>query len=505
MVTMTDETPDTDDFEAFQQAVENIAGNTTGGPMLRRGAKHRGGPSLSHGGDRDLWEALGYPAELTYQDYREWYERGGIAKTIVEKPAATTWKERPRLTDRDDVDDPTELEDATGFESDVQELWDATGEAGLSRGLRHYFERADILGRIGRFSVLFLGLADAETAEDLAGPVDDSQLSSPSDLLYVTPLGEGDVDISEWVDDPTEPRNGLPELYSLNLSNGSKSQTEDVHHSRVIHVPEGVVDNDVYGEPALRPVINRLHDIEKIAGSAAEAYWRVSNPGLALSTDPELQDVPTDKMDEQVEQWEHKLKRVIKLYGTDVEQLDAQDVSPGDALDSELKLTAGTVGIPQRKLVGSERGELASSMDEASYLGFISERQTSFAEPAMVRPFFRRLIGFGVVSSPRDGTFSVHWPELFSLTELEQAEVKKTQAEAAAAASPMGDIASLHSTEALRQFSPIDEPEDATPPDEEPDPDDGIDEDDEEVIEQFEELQNLDPEDLPPAHGEADD
>lgn len=481
---MVDDT--TEEFEAFQQALDRVA-QSTGGPIPQRGGRRMGGgPGQSHEGQRDLWQALGYPDELAYKDYREWYDRGGIAKTIVEKPAQTTWKEEPRITDRDV--DPEKVDDSTDFESDVETLFDATSDTDLSRGLRHYFERADILGRIGQFSVLFLGLADVESEEELAQPVDEDALSSPDDLMFVTPLGEGDADIDEWVEDPTNPRNGLPETYSLDLSNGDSSDTYQVHWTRVIHVAEGVVDNEVYGEPALRAVINRLHDIEKIAGSSAEAYWRVSNPGLALSVDSDFQDVDTDKMNEQVEEWEHKLSRVLKLYGTDVEQLDAEDVDPEAALDSELKLTAGTVGIPQRKLVGSERGELASSMDEASYLGAISERQTAFAEPVMARPFIDRLVEFGVLSSPQGGDYHVHWPDLFELTELEQAQVRKTQAEAAAAIAPLGDISALHSVEALQQFSPVEEPDEATPPQDVADPDEDIDEEDEQVVEEFSRL-----------------
>lgn len=483
----TDDTP-TEDFEAFSAALDRMANaHATETGIPQRGGRHAsGGPRYAFDGSRDMWESLGYPSDrqLTYSDYRSWYERGDVAKPIVEKPPATTWKEAPVITDRD-VDDPAEFEPQTQFEKDVAGLFDAGSDTGLSRGLRHYLRRADLLGRIGEYSVLFLGFADVDSAAGLEQPVGGG-MSGLDDLLFLTPLGQGDVDIEEWDTDVTSERNGLPEIYELDLSNGGDSEDHLVHHSRVIHIAEGVVDNEVKGEPALRSVINRLIDIQKIAGASGEAYWRVSNPGLALNTDPELQDVDTDKMKKQVEEWEHKLRRVLKLYGTEVEQLDAQDVDPEAALDSELKLVAGAVGIPQRKLVGSERGELASSMDEATYIGTISERQTDFAEPVVLRPFVDRNVRHGVISQPQDNTYAVLWPDLFELTDLEKAKIKEAEGKSVGSVAPMGDPSALHSIEALQDWSPIEEPEGAPEVDGEPDED--IDEDDEEVIEQFESL-----------------
>lgn len=335
-----------------------------------------------------------------------------------------------------------------------------------------------------------MGLADVDAAKELKQSVQVGRLSSLDDLLYLTPLGEGDVEIHEWVTDATDPRHGLPKTYKLNLAGGDRTQTEIVHRSRVIHIAEGVLDDEINGEPALRAVMNRLFDIEKIVGAAGEAFWRVSNPGLAMNVDPEFQNVDTEKMDEQAEEWEHNMRRVLKLFGTDVTQLDAQDVDPEAALDSELKLISGTVEIPQRKLVGSERGELASSQDEANYLEVIGARQTSFDEPVILRRFFDRLVEFGIVNPPRAGTYSVEWPNLFQLNELEQAQVKKAEAQAIKAAAPMGDPSALHSMDALLEWSPLDEPEDATPPTDQPDPDEEIDEEDPEVVDQFEKMMN---------------
>lgn len=479
--TSTDDSPD---LAAMTRALEGLANR--GNPRGRAG-----GIRTSHGGDRDLFEALGYPTNLTYQDYRDWYERGGIAQAIIEKPASKTWEEAPDLVDDAEVGEDS----STNFEDDVAALFDADDDkTNLDRGLRHYFERVDQLARIGHYAVLYLGFSDADSEEELADPVQENQISGLEDLLYVTPLGEGDAEVDEWVDDATDQRNGLPETYELDLANGSQNQNVTVHHSRVVHVAQGILDDEVNGHPALEPVINRLYDLEKVLGSAAEAYWMLSNPGLALSVDPELQDVPTDEMDKQVDQYEHNLRRVLKMYGVDVEQLDAQDVDPTGVVDALVKVIAGTIGIPQRKLVGSERGELASSQDEANFNEYVSSNQTKYAEPVILRETFDRFVEFGVVSDPRDDSYTVNWPDLFELTALEEAELILQEAKAIKQLAPMGEPDSLHTLEELREFSPLDsesldvdadQPAPPTDPTEDEPP---LDESDPQVVEEFDRL-----------------
>lgn len=477
MATNTNDTddgtdPDGDpDLATMSRALEGL---------IRGGRGHGGGLRSSHDGERDLFDALGYPGRLDYGDYRSWYDRGGIAQAIIGKPPAKTWEERPEIRDDGDVGE----DETTSFMDDVASLFDADESTNLDRGIRHYLERVDELARIGRYGVLYLGLADAETEDQLAEPVDGAALGSLDDLLYVTPLGEGDAHVSEWDDDVTSRRNGLPELYDLDLANGSDRNTVEVHHTRVIHVAEGVLEDEVHGQPALRPVINRLMDLEKVLGSAAEAYWMVSNPGLALSVDPDLQDVPTDQMDEQVQEYEHNLRRVLKMYGVDVEQLDSQDVDPEATVDSIVKVIAGTIGLPQRKLVGSERGDLASSQDEASFHEVISSRQSKYAEPVILRPLLDRLLDWGMVSDPRGGTYTVEWPDLFQLTSLEKAELLSKQADAVKTLAPMDEPDTLHSLAELREFSPI-ETDDAAPP---RDPDQDVPEDDDQARAQFDQL-----------------
>src|SRR5207249_1155573 len=89
-------------------------------------------------------------------------------------------------------------------------------------------------------------------------------------------------------------------------------------------------------------------------------------------------------------------------------------------------------------LFGNEAGELASSMDQATYYGMINERQEHFAEPQLVRAFIDKLLALHALPAPETGAYIVQWPTLFELTELEQADANLKRAQTAAALTPMG-------------------------------------------------------------------
>ena len=46
-----------------------------------------------YGGDRNIYEALGYPQEeIQYSDYAAKYARQDIAKAVINRPVQYTWK-----------------------------------------------------------------------------------------------------------------------------------------------------------------------------------------------------------------------------------------------------------------------------------------------------------------------------------------------------------------------------------------------------------------------------
>ncbi|PRX18118.1 hypothetical protein BX659_14624 [Orenia metallireducens] len=48
----------------------------------------------SFGGKRDYYDKLGYKKELNFDDYWTKYDRGDIAKVVIDRPVDKTWKDK---------------------------------------------------------------------------------------------------------------------------------------------------------------------------------------------------------------------------------------------------------------------------------------------------------------------------------------------------------------------------------------------------------------------------
>ncbi len=401
---------------------------TTNVRSVRVDRLNLGKHGTSHEGDRDYYAVLGYPESLTLQDLYAKFERDGLAGRIVEFPADETWRDTPTVKDGRDKD----AKETTRF----ARAWAAFAEA---RKVYHYCRRVDTLAGIGRYGVLLIGVAGSATLET---PV--TRLSSLDQIIYLRPYGESAAEIYEWEDNPADPRFGQPRTYRINLGEGVDSLTGTggkafparqviVHHTRVLHVAEGLLENEVYGRPRLQRVYNLLDDVLKVVGGSAEATWKLMRKGFVLNIDPEMDLTPAaiENLEEQFDEYDHGLRRYLRTRGMEVSDLGSEVVEPKELFESLVSLISATTGIPQRILLGSERGELASSQDASSWAGHVASRQLNFAEPNILRPLIDRLVAWGALPRPSSGTYSVTWDPLFEMTDQEKATVAQTWADAA--------------------------------------------------------------------------
>jgi len=369
------------------------------------------------GGDRDIDTNLGYTKEPSLDQYLSFYNRRGLASTIVDAPAKTTWRRRPVVTDGS--------EGKSKFMKSWTELRDRLK-------VYSYLERADRLSGIGRYGVILIGTKDGQ----LSAPLE--KVGSGKDVIYLSTFSEVYADIRSHDTNVNSPRFGRPETYSIDLKSnvveGMKSGigVRTVHHSRIIHVAEGLLENEVFGEPRLQKVYNYLQDLDKVVGSSAEAFWQTVVKGYALSP-KEGYEFTSGALASVKEEWQsyiHNLQRLVASEGVDWKELGAKPEDPGSIFKVLIQLISGKTGIPQRILLGTERGDLASSQDEANWLGRIAERQEQFAGPNILEALIDRLIDIGALDPPQDGQYEVEWPNLFYLTDQEQAEVYEKRANA---------------------------------------------------------------------------
>jgi len=260
----------------------------------------------------------------------------------------------------------------------------------------------------------------------------------PADVIYFAVFSEGSATINRLVDDPRNERYGLPEEYTLAMGEGLKNET--VHWSRTLHVVEDPMEDDVYGRPRLERVFNRLEDMLKVIGGGAEATWKNMDRGLHADVRDgfTLEGQSAQDLENEIDEYIHGLRRFIRTQGMDINALGSEVVDPTGLFGALVGLIAAAADIPQRILIGSERGELASSQDLATWAGQVAFRQGSFAEPVILRPLIDRLIAYGVLPAPEGGEYQVEWPSLFEMSEKERAEIAEKTANAIAKIAPPG-------------------------------------------------------------------
>jgi len=379
----------------------------------------------SYGTDRDLYTAMGYPKTLDFDYFSARFTRQSIAKRVVTAYPDATWREKPEIIEDDDPKVNTD------FEEGVVELDKKTN-------FYHYLNRIDKVSGIGKYGILFLGFDDGKEPDTAVVP------SEGMSLLYMQPYSEKNAEIKSLVQDKKDPRFGLPEMYEVSIAetttttstfprSSGTSKTMNVHHSRVIHVADLLMESDVYGTPRLEPVFNDLQNLELVQAGSAEMFWRGGFPGIALEVEPDAE-FDDDALDDEIDAYVNQLTRVLRLQGMKANQLDPNNPAPKETIEAQLMSISGGTGIPQRILTGSERGELASTQDKTNWDSRVDERRKNHAEPMILRRFLDKMIEVGVLPQP-EGTeenpgYRVVWPDIAALTDAEKAEIGKNRADA---------------------------------------------------------------------------
>lgn len=437
---------------------------------------------------RDTWGAFGWPMQVGPHQMWTMYLRNGVAHRIVRAFPQATWAEVPIIRDEAGSSEEERVRDKITGElrpnSDYSPFVHAVGKLFRSMRVLRYLERADRLSGIGQFGVLLMGFRNGDSREPLEPNV-------KNELIYLAAYGEPNVTISEFDEDRNSPRYGLPKFYSLSSGNqqdGGRSRyrsTIVAHHSRVIHVSEILEQDEVFGTPALLPVYNLLLDLEKVTGAGAEAFWFNARGGMSITADKDAKMTPEDigDMKQQADDFENQLRRILALRGAEAKMLATTIADPKSNVETILDQIAGAKGMPKRILIGSERGELASSQDESNWDRRVDERQRNYATPTVLMPFVETMISTGNLPQPK-GEFWVEWSNAGELSPERRAEYAGKMATAISTYSNSLDGALLVPEAEFRSevlgLPPTSEFSTDAALDEEP-----LDETDDEVVDQF--------------------
>lgn len=370
----------------------------------------------TYGGDRDIYNALGYPKEITFENYYSRYIRQDIAKAIIDRPVTASWKGTISVIEN-------VSKRLTPFEKGWSDLY-------RTFNLKSLFIRADKLTGLGRYSIILLGLSDAPSIESLKTPV--SKRGNLT-LKYVKAFSELSVKISDYDEVSTSERYGLPLYYEVNVITKNKETTVKVHYSRVVHLVEDPLENETMGTPRLQAVYNRLIDIEKLVGGDAEMFWRGARPGYTGTVDKDYQfgDTAFTALQSQIDEYENNLRRILVNEGVTYKALEQQIADPSPHVDVQITLISAKTGIPKRILSGSERGELSSAQDKMEWISYVSTRREEQNEPMILRPFINKCVEIGIVPPPaEEGVYTVVWDKLFAMSDKERVDMGLVRAQA---------------------------------------------------------------------------
>ncbi len=387
-------------------------------------------------GERDLYKVFGYKRHVTSEDFLAKYNRQDIATRIIDAPPGATWSNPPVMG-----------------QEEAQTAWEAMNRKVKLWGAMY---RADRLARLNPYSILLFGFDDSG---DLARPLNNDK---SKELLYVRAIGSRLIDEMTFISDARDPRFGRPNTYKIKFedpktkvsSQGSVTVESikdiEVHHTRVVHVVENALEDEVFGVPIIEKVYNLLDDLLKTSGGTAETFWLTGNRGLQANVDKEMEINPEDAaaLSDEIDEYQHQLRRFIRTRGVDLKVLESKPPTPKDLFSMIMALISGTTGIPQRILIGSEAGQLASEQDRANWAERIDERRRLFATPVMLEPTVDLLQGAGLLP---EGEITFEWPSAFLLSPLEAAQ---TMAQTARA---IGNISRQTGNKAPMQLTSRDE------------------------------------------------
>lgn len=261
----------------------------------------------------------------------------------------------------------------------------------------------------------------------------------PNKLMFLRVFDESLVQVVQYEADLRNPRFGQPIMYLVTLNDpryphtgiGLPLATLRVHWSRVIHLADNIRSSEIFGLPRMKPVFNRLLDLRKLYGGSAEMYWQGALPGISFETHPQMGgDVQVDipEMKEMIRNYVEGLERFLQLKGMTARTLAPTVVDPSNQVQTQIEAICIQLGVPIRVFKGSERGELASSQDDAAWNDRLRHRQMTYINPRVITPFVNRLITLGIL--PRPKGYSIKWPDLDSQTDAAKAAIamQKTQA-----------------------------------------------------------------------------
>lgn len=413
------------------------------------------------------WQQYGWPVEVSFDQLRRAYERGGPGHGAVHRILDKCWQELPRIK-RPEEDEESDWEKAVGK---------------LLRGFRGWQKLRDFDRRnmVGHYAGLIYRVADSKALSEPMGRA--------TRLVDIIPVYEDQLRVIEWHTDIADADNfGKPRMYQYRSApprmvdkQAQPENWERVHPSRVQILAEGSVGDMFDGVPMLLAGFNHLVDIEKISGGSAESYLKNSARTLVFKFDANASPqaitqnadgTPSGKtvaaaLEEKTDALNRSIDSSIALQGGEASTLQTHQSDPKEAFAMAANLFAASVQIPFTILFGQQTGRLASDEDKADFIARCVSRQASELTP-MLEEFVTRMQAIGIIEA---GEFEVEWPPLDApgddekFAQLGKLTAAMKDAQAAGLTEPLLDANELRKVAGFEERTDDGMPEEGDPAD----------------------------------------
>lgn len=308
-------------------------------------------------------------------------------------------------------------------EPDAKALQDQADALGVSQA----FDQALTLERLVGGAVIFLGIRDgAKEPKEPAGP------DAPVSWLNVIPRQR--VSVAQWQTDALAPDYGRPSLYNVS--------GQLVHKSRLI-VFDGkplVRTPDTYLTPSHLcradgfgvSVLMRLMDDLVRAPAARQAAMHLIQRASVIIAEQDLADLESTTQGAAAMQATRDLVNMVSNYrgavldrppgqtGTSITTLAASFGSVPELVITFLQVLSAASDIPATRFLGQAPGGLNATgeSDLENYYGRLASDQAKYLKPGL-QQVLSRIAGRPV---------EVEFPPLWSMSELEQADIRSKDA-----------------------------------------------------------------------------
>ena len=390
---------------------------------------------------RNLEKECGVPlmgAWIPIQDFKNMYDRFGVAKRVVNIGPDGCWEVQPKVFE----DSKKEL---TKFEKRLIEIGSS-----LVDPLKIYDDKeqrnplfsklleADRKMGVGRFGAILIGIDDGRK---LSEPVEGFGIEgiSQRELTFIRSFDETQISVAAIETNEASVRYLKPTMYTIRpnestdstnalgkMETVSQQSSYEVHWHRIVHLSEG----DVTHRPRQLSVWDHIIGLRKLYLGSPEMYWKGAFQGLSIEGEPGMGFGNPEQVRKDVADFQDGLKRALFWEGAKTKSLAPNVSDPTSQIRVQLSALCIDLDCPKRIFEGSERGELASTTDQTQWNQVITGRRDSVCIPKILVPVLSHLMMLGVL--PRPNQYFIEWGSSDKIGATEAANILLTRTQSLA-------------------------------------------------------------------------